>query len=203
MKQLYMFTTMLLFFSLGFSGCGTDDPPVRPETEQPEVPNTPDPGGNGKPDDNDTPENGENGQIPGDNGNSNPGNEGNDNENNKPENMSNKLRITVGAVLFTATLEDHVAAKAFRALLPMTVGMSELNGNEKYFYLPESLPTAASNPRSIRTGDLMLYGSSCLVLFYESFPTSYSYTRLGRVDDASGLASALGGGSVTVRFEVQ
>lgn len=203
MKQLYMFTTMLLFFSLGFSGCGTDDPPVRPETEQPEVPNTPDPGGNGKPDDNDMPENGGNGQIPGDNGNSNPGNEGNDNENNKPENMSNKLRITVGSVLFTATLEDHAAAKAFRALLPMTVSMSELNGNEKYFYLPESLPTAASNPRSIRTGDLMLYGSSCLVLFYESFPTSYSYTRLGRVDDASGLASALGGGSVTVRFEVQ
>lgn len=203
MQQLYMFTTMLLFFSLGFSGCGTDDPPVRPETEQPEVPNTPDPGGNGKPDDNDTPENGGNGQIPGDNGNSNPGNEGNDNENNKPENMSNKLRITVGSVLFTATLEDHAAAKAFRALLPMTVSMSELNGNEKYFYLPESLPTAASNPRSIRTGDLMLYGSSCLVLFYESFPTSYSYTRLGRVDDASGLASALSGGSVTVRFEVQ
>lgn len=60
---------------------------------------------------------------------------------------------------------------------------------------------AASNPGSIQTGDLMLYGSSCLVLFYESFRTSYSYTRLGRVENPSGLASALGRGSVSVTFE--
>lgn len=78
-----------------------------------------------------------------------------------------------------------------------------MNGNEKYYYLPDNLPTSSSNPGRIQTGDLMLYGSSCVVLFYESFSTSYSYTRLGRVDNPSGLASALGSGSVTVSFELQ
>lgn len=114
----------------------------------------------------------------------------------------NRLRIAVGTVSFTATLSDNAASRAFRAMLPMTVRMDELNGNEKYYYLPDRLQTSASNPGTIHTGDLMLYGSDCLVLFYKTFATSYSYTRLGRLDDTSGLEAALGRGEVTVSFEL-
>ena len=78
----------------------------------------------------------------------------------------------------------------------------ELHGNEKYYYLSKGLPTASSNPGTIRTGDLMLYGSTCVVLFYETFSTSYTYTRLGRITNPSGLASALGSGGVNVTFEI-
>ena len=84
----------------------------------------------------------------------------------------------------------------------MTVSMREMNGNEKYYYLPDNLPTAASNPGTIQVGDLMLYGSDCVVLFYETFQTSYSYTRLGRLDNPSELAASLGSGSVNVTFEL-
>ena len=85
----------------------------------------------------------------------------------------------------------------------MTVTMIELNGNEKYFDLPQSLPTNASNPGTIQNGDLMLYGANTLVLFYKTFSTSYRYTRLGRVDDVAGLVAALGSGNVSVTFELQ
>lgn len=114
----------------------------------------------------------------------------------------NRLQLTIGSVSFTATLLDNAAASAFKALLPMTVRMDELHGNEKYYYLPERLPTAASNPGTIRTGDLMLFGSDCLVLFYQTFRTSYSYTPIGRLDDAANLANAVGRGGVTVKFEL-
>ena len=54
-----------------------------------------------------------------------------------------------------------------------------------------------------KNGDLMLYGSKTLVLFYQSFSTSYSYTKLGAIDDATGLATALASGNVAVTFELE
>ena len=122
---------------------------------------------------------------------------------NNTDTMSNKIRIKIGSSSFTATLSDNITATTFKALLPMTINMTELNGNEKYFNLSNSLPANASNPSTIQTGDLMLYGSNTLVLFYKKFSTSYSYTKLGRVDDSAGLTAALGSGNVTVTFELQ
>ena len=111
-----------------------------------------------------------------------------------------KIEILVGNETFSATLYDNEAARTLIDILPLTLNMSELNGNEKYYYLDTSLPTNASRPSGIKTGDIMLYGNSCLVLFYESFSTSYSYTPIGHIDDPTGLAAALGSGSVQVTF---
>ena len=115
--------------------------------------------------------------------------------------VNGKIKITVNSQTFTATLLDNNTAKAFKEMLPMTVEMTELNRNEKYVRLPENLPTNASNPGTIRSGDLMLYGSNTVVLFYEDLNTSYSYTRMGKIDDPTGLRNALGTGDVTVTFE--
>lgn len=112
------------------------------------------------------------------------------------------MNVKIGSKNFVAILDDNATAAAFKALLPMVVEMTELNGNEKYARLSGSLPTKAGNPGTIQTGDLMIYGSKTLVLFYKSFPTSYEYTRLGRVKDTAGLAEAVGSGAVTVTFAV-
>lgn len=111
------------------------------------------------------------------------------------------VRIHVNEAVFSAKLYDTPTTRALLALMPLTLDMRELNGNEKYFYLSMNLPVEPERVGEIRTGDLMLYGTNCLVLFYENFPTSYSYTRLGYIEDASGLAAALGGGGIRVSFE--
>ena len=116
---------------------------------------------------------------------------------------STKLRIIAGANTFTATLYNNASSTAFQTKLPITINMQELNTNEKFFDMAVSLPASASNPGTIRTGDIMLYGSNTLVLFYKTFSTSYNYTRLARIDNPSGLTAALGAGAVTVKFELE
>ncbi len=114
-----------------------------------------------------------------------------------------EIQIIIGTSSFSATLEDNATAKAFIERLPLTITMTELNNNEKYFDLTEGLPANASNPGTIRNGDLMLYGSNTLVLFYKSISTSYNYTRIGKIDDPEGLAETLGTGNVEVTFQIK
>ncbi|NMG76230.1 hypothetical protein GPA25_15820 [Aromatoleum diolicum] len=116
----------------------------------------------------------------------------------KPE--ESRMWMTVGERRFAITLTDNPTARAFAVQLPLTLDMAELNGNEKHADLPKALPMNASRPGTIRNGDLMLYGSNTLVVFYLTFDSSYSYTRLGRVDDPAGLAQALGRRGVRVLF---
>lgn len=126
----------------------------------------------------------------------------NQQENNNELNNSNEVIKSVKAIIngkeYTINLEDNETANSFANLLPQELNMSELNGNEKYIYLDTTLPTNSSNPNRINAGDVMLYGDNCLVIFYKSFDTSYSYTKIGHIDNLSNLDN----GNVTVKFEI-
>lgn len=109
-----------------------------------------------------------------------------------------QIIIRVNGKDFPAKLYQTETTKSIMQKLPLSITMNELNGNEKFYYFSESFPTETENVSMIHAGDLKLYGSSCLVLFYETFPTSYRYTSLGYVENPEGLAEALGTGSVSV-----
>jgi len=115
--------------------------------------------------------------------------------------MKDTIKIMIGDNYFTATLESNATATEFKKMLPLNISMKDLNSNEKFFDFSTDLPANASKPNRINSGDLMLWGSNTLVLFYKAFDTSYSYTRLGRIENPGGLAQALGSGNVTVTFE--
>jgi hypothetical protein len=85
-------------------------------------------------------------------------------------------------------------------MLPLTLSMEELNGNEKFFFLPSNLPAQEASIGQIESGDIMLYGKNCIVIFYVPFKTSYRYTRLGKIDNPAGLAAALGTGTAKVQW---
>ena len=109
------------------------------------------------------------------------------------------MKLIIGDKTFTVRLENNETAQALKAQLPLDLEMTELNGNEKYYYY-STLPTSATRPGTIRAGDIMLFQSNTLVIFYDTFESDYSYTRIGSMTDPDGLAEALGTGDVRVEW---
>lgn len=113
-----------------------------------------------------------------------------------------KINVQIGGRTFTATLESNSAADAFVEMMqnaPVVIAMDDYSGFEKVGSLGADLP---NDNRRITTqvGDIVLYNGSQIVIFYGS--NSWSYTRLGRIDDLSGWQEAMGSGDVTVSFSI-
>ena len=113
-----------------------------------------------------------------------------------------KINLIINNKTFTATLENNQTVQELIQNFPMTLNMSDLHSNEKYNYLNSSLTTNSSVPRMINAGDIKLYGNNCLVVFYDDFRNSYSYTNLGKVDNVDDFVAELGSGSVNITFEL-
>lgn len=111
------------------------------------------------------------------------------------------MQMKIGNKEYSVVLQDNNTTKALQEILPMTVKMSEFNGNEKYYHFRETLPSKPEHIGQIKTGDIMLFGDDCLVVFYKDFKTTYSYTRIGHIENTVDLEQMLGRGSITVTFE--
>lgn len=124
----------------------------------------------------------------------------NDNEIGEEDNTEMRMKVQVEDSIFTATLEDNDAVRALLEMVgkePVIIRMSDYSGFEKVGALGKNLPTDNSQTTT-GAGDIVLYQGNQIVMFYGS--NSWSYTRLGRIDDLTGWEEALGKGDVTVTF---
>lgn len=121
---------------------------------------------------------------------------------NLEEDIFNAMKLTINGQEFEITVYQNETVQNLMDKFPLTLQMDDLNGNEKYHDLNFNLPTKSESVHYIQAGDLMLFGSNCLVLFYDSFATSYSYTKIGHVTNADELANVVGNGRIEIKFEV-
>ena len=119
------------------------------------------------------------------------------------ENSEMQMNVQVGGSTFTAILEKNEAVDALMDMMeqgPVTIQMRDYSGFEKVGPLGTSLPTS-NRQITTRAGDIVLYQGNQIVMFYGS--NSWSYTRLGRIDDLTSWEEALGSGDVTVTFSLE
>lgn len=111
-----------------------------------------------------------------------------------------KMWMTINGHRFDFVLNNNETANAFIQLLPLTLTATELNGNEKYADLPTSLVAHSIRPKMIHAGDIMLYGTNILVVFYKTFRSSYSYTPIGHIKNPDHLPEILNGQTARIAF---
>ena len=124
-------------------------------------------------------------------------------QNDGEENAVMNMKVQVGDTIFSATLEENVAVSALVDMMresPVVLQMSDYSGFEKVGPLGTSLP-ADNSQTTTHAGDIVLYNGNQIVIFYGS--NSWSYTRLGHIDDLAGWEEALGNGDVTVTFSLE
>ena len=111
--------------------------------------------------------------------------------------------VNVNGQDFIATLEENDAVNALVQMMkdgPITLQLSDYAGFEKVGPLGQILPTNNSQTTT-HSGDIVLYQGNKIVMFYGS--NSWSYTRLGRINDIEGWQKALGSGDVTVILSME
>lgn len=119
------------------------------------------------------------------------------NDKSKDKEVISFMKMTINNEEYQVKLDSNEATNQLLDKLPLELEMDELNGNEKYTYLDFSLTTNEYNPKTINKGDVMLFGNNCLVIFYKNFNTSYSYTKIGHIDNLKDLGTE----KITIRIE--
>lgn len=113
------------------------------------------------------------------------------------------LKITVGDQELLAAFADNSSAEEFRELLaqgPLTIEMEDYGGFEKVGPLGTTL-TRNDTQITTEPGDVILYQGNQITIYYGT--NSWSFTRLARIDDPSGLQEVLGEGAVSVTFSLE
>ena len=127
-----------------------------------------------------------------------------ENTNLKADEMNRKIIVTIGEKSFEANLTDNETVKEFIKILPLAIDMKEFGAKEKFAKLNRKFPHNASAPGKINAGDLMIYDSDTLVLFYKSFEENfYKYAKIGAIGETSELLDALKEDVVKVKFELK
>lgn len=123
-------------------------------------------------------------------------------ETNETEEVPVKMNVQIGTYTVTATLEDNDAVRELVEMMrtePVTIHMSDYAGFEKVGPLGRSLTTSNSQTTTA-AGDIVLYNGNNIVIFYGS--NSWSYTRIGKIDDLTDWEAVLGGGDITAIFSL-
>ena len=115
------------------------------------------------------------------------------------------LKMMIGDTEVSVDWENNESAEALKDLCaeePLVIQMSMYGGFEQVGSIGTRLPSD-DEQTSTSAGDIVLYSSNQIVVFYGS--NSWAYTRLGHItdQDVAGMTDLLGNGDVTITISLE
>ena len=109
------------------------------------------------------------------------------------------LKMMIGDTEVSVDWENNESAEALKDFV---IQMSMYGGFEQVGSIGTRLPSD-DEQTSTSAGDIVLYSSNQIVVFYGS--NSWAYTRLGHItdQDAAGMTDLLGNGDVTITISLE
>ena len=116
-----------------------------------------------------------------------------------------EMKMSINGTAVDVSWENNASVKELAKMAgngPVTIETEPYGGFEQVGPIGATLPSSDTNIKT-KAGDIMLYTSSQMVIFYGS--NSWAYTRLGRITDKSDseLRELLGGDGVTVTITAE
>ena len=115
-----------------------------------------------------------------------------------------QMKMKIGETTVEVAWENNESVEALRALAKdgLTIQMSMFGGFEQVGAIGRRLPSRDTETVTA-SGDIVLYSSSQLVVFYGS--NSWAYTRLGHITDKTPeeMRELLSKGDVTITLSVE
>lgn len=123
----------------------------------------------------------------------------------KEEEEKMTMKMTIGDTEVNVSWENNDSVRALMDLCrekPLAVEMSMYGGFEQVGSLGRRLPSNDTYTTT-SSGDIVLYSSNQIVVFYGS--NSWEYTRLGHItdQDQAGMRDLLSGGDVTITISME
>ena len=118
------------------------------------------------------------------------------------QNDNNIIKLKVNDHIFDVELENNSAAKELLKKLEtgnVNVNATDYGNFEKVGNLGFSLPVNDENMNT-EAGDIVLYQGNQVSVFYDTH--SWSYTKLGKIQNVSDLKDILGSGDTTLEFSL-
>jgi hypothetical protein len=112
-----------------------------------------------------------------------------------------KIAIRLAQAVLPATLDSNEAGRAFAAMLPLRLSLTDYAATEKIASLPDRLPdgAAAQGHRPV-VGDITFYAPwGNLAIFHKDFGHSAGLIRIGRI--LSGIEKLAAPGIIEVTIE--
>jgi hypothetical protein len=123
---------------------------------------------------------------------------------NQTKEVQTQMKMRIGDTPVEVAWENNESVEALKELAQngLTIQMSMYGGFEQVGSIGQRLPSHDVQTNT-SSGDIVLYSSSQLVVFYGS--NSWAYTRLGRITDQSseGMRELLSRGDVTITISVE